>query len=61
MLEAQRTLFDTKHQTVDALARYHQARADLEEMMVRSGPEDRNADRPATDSREENPDASSHR
>ena len=37
VLEAQRSLFETKQRTLEALARYHVARAALDELMVPDG------------------------
>jgi len=48
ILEAQRTLFETKSHTLSALANYHEARADLDELIAQDPHRD------PVDSREEN-------
>lgn len=53
ILEAQRSLFETKQHALDAQAKYHTAKAALEELMVPSQGEDPDRNQDQTDSPEE--------
>ncbi len=53
ILEAQRSLFETKQHALDALARYHTAKAALEALMVPSQETDPNRNQAHSDSSEE--------